>query len=132
MRRVLCLLAIVGLLPVCTSAAAAVPAVHGIGVEERIDQPPVLSTALPSGDAPIVPVVVNLVIDAQQFTGAEAAGAFARLDARIALYRSRKIPVVLVLGALPVSDTDITAAIAVIRSIAQREHGQVAAYEIGA
>jgi len=101
--------------------------IRGIGVEERLDDPPIVSTAGSVGD---LALTVSLVVDERQFRGSEAAAAFARLDARLALYRTRNISVVLVFGPLPVGD-ETEPWIQSVRGIAAREHGKIAAYEIG-
>src|SRR5437879_1639959 len=81
-------------------ARAAVPLLHGIAVEETLDDPSVLTAAWPAGGTtPNVPIVVHLV-----FHGAGSAAALDRLDARLTMYRTRRIPVVLMLGEFPQSD----------------------------
>jgi hypothetical protein len=118
--------ALLGVLATSASAEAGW-VVRGIGVEERLDDPPIVSTAAPAGD---LALTVSLVVVERQFRGSEAAAAFARLDARLALYRTRNIPVVLVFGSLPAGD-EIEPWIQSVRGIAARERGKIAAYEIG-
>ncbi len=130
MNRVLrgAILAAAWLVPAGGWARAPVPLLHGIGVEETLDGPSVLATAWPASPASqSVPIVVHLV-----FQGAGSPATLDRLDARVAMYRARHIPVVLVLGAFPQSDAAIAAWRQLVRSIVERERGKISAYQFGA
>ena len=115
------------------SAAAAADAPRGIAFVESLDEPAVVATAVPDGGLrENLPIVVHLTIDLAVFEGPNGAAALDRLGARLALYRARKIRVVVVLGALPVAEADVQAWHRRLRTVAERHRGAITAYEIGA
>jgi len=114
------------LLAVVASARAAVPALHGLAIEESIDGPAVLEGALGTGATPAAPLVAVLVLHASV-----TPAVLSRLDARVAAYGAKHIPVVVVIGGLPMAETDASAWRDRLKEIVTRERGKVAAYEFG-
>lgn len=116
---------------VVPAAAADVP--RGLAFEESLDAAAVLAPAVPEGGLKQnVPVVSHVRVDLASVEGAGAAAVLARLDARVALYKARRIPVVIVLGALPLAEPDVDAWRRRVRIVVERERGAVAGYEFGA
>jgi hypothetical protein len=113
-------------------ASAEPQALRGMAIDETLDAPPVLSEAMAKGiAASSLPLLVRLAIEESSFRGAAATSAFARLDARFDLYRTRDVTVILALGAFPESDPDVDEWLETVRSIAGHLKGQVRAYQVG-
>jgi hypothetical protein len=112
-------------------ASAAIRAsLAGIAVDERLDAPSDLLTALPRPPAVTPPVVARLAFD---LTGTGSLGpALAQLDTRLAAYKARSVSVVVSLGGFPTSDDQVEMWQQTMREVAQRIKGKVAAYQIGA
>jgi hypothetical protein len=115
------------LLSVVVGARAAVPAVNGIGIEDRLDAPSVILDAVPSSGPPL-PFTVFLIVD-----DAPSAAALNRLDARLQAYAARHLPVVLVMGGWPsaAGDQDVARWREGLRAIVQRVRGRAVAYVLG-
>ena len=79
------------------TAQAAQQALRGIAIDETLDGPAILLAASPSAAARL-PMLARLTINPATFRGDGSRAAFDRLDARLALYRDRSIPVIVVLG----------------------------------
>jgi hypothetical protein len=107
-------------------ASAAVPSLRGIAVEERLD------TDLLPADLPAnLPLIVRLAINPDEFTGPNADNAFRQLQDRLGVYQSRRVPVVLAIGAFPATDLAVEQWRQFIRAVAARGRGKVAAYQVG-
>ena len=125
-------LAVVLMAASALTALAADPPLRGIAINETLDTPPILDDAMPArAGASTLPLLVRLSIRPSVFTGPAATVAFERLAARLALYESRHVPVVVALGALPAA-ADTESWIAAVRAIVDRGRGHVRAYELGA
>jgi len=106
-------------------ATAAPSALRGIAIESPLD-----GDALPLDLPANVPVIARIPLDADFLAG--GAARLEPLQDRLALYRSRHVPVVIALGGLPADDADVESWRAELRAVAERGRGTVAAYEIGA
>ncbi len=102
----------------------------GIAVDERLDTPSDLLTALPRPPAVTPPVVARLTLDL--IDTSNLAPALAQLDSRLTAYKDRRVSVVVSLGGFPTSDDQVDAWQQAIRGVAERAKGRVAAYQIGA
>jgi hypothetical protein len=113
-------------------AAAATPVLHGVAVDERLDGPATLASVAPApaGGASL-PLIARIAIDEAAFRGSGSGAAFDRLDARLSLYRSRGISIVIAFGALPSTDADVESWRQAVRSIVARGRGRVAGYQFG-
>jgi hypothetical protein len=107
-------------------AASAAPPLRGVAVEERLDAEP-----LPSDLPANLSLIVRLTINPEQFTGQNADAALQRLQERLAFYQSRKVLVVLAVGAFPATDDAVEQWRQFIRAVAARGLGKVAAYQVG-
>jgi hypothetical protein len=107
-------------------AASAAPPLRGVAVEERLDAEP-----LPSDLPANLPLIVRLTINPEQFTGQNADAALERLQERLALYQTRKVLVVLAIGAFPATDDAVEPWRQFIRAVAALGRGKVAAYQVG-
>src|SRR5437016_3070558 len=113
------------------TAQAAQQALRGIAIDETLDGPAILLAASPSAAARL-PMLARLTINPATFRGDGSRAAFDRLDARLALYRDRSIPVIVVLGSFPVADADVDSWIETIRTIVEHGRARVRAYQVGA
>jgi hypothetical protein len=116
-------------------AAAAPPALKGIGIDETLDRDAVLATALDRArlTGSDVPVFVRLLVRRADLLspGSQAAADFGRLDARLDLYARKQIPVVLVFVDPPTEAAGIDAWRAPLRALAAHIKGKVRAYQVG-
>jgi hypothetical protein len=119
-------LGIAALLVVCwplLPAFGAQTTLRGVAIERRIDADP-LSTDIPT----VVPLIVRLSLGERS---SDADSMLARLEEHLASYQSRNIAVVLALGALPPTETELEPWRQFIRGVAERARGRVAAFQIG-
>ncbi len=110
-------------------ARAAETPLRGIMVEETLAAPAVLAPALDAAGDPArgLPVAVRLAVARGELETAPGAFSFTALDERLALYATRKVPVVLVLGAIPGAD-EAEPWRAFLRGVAEHARGRVRAY----
>ena len=109
-----------------TRVLAADSTLHGIAVDRRLDDEP-----LPADIFHMGPGLVRLSIDQTTFTGAAADATLARLRAVLTVYQNRHMAVILALGSLPAADVDVEPWRQFLRTVAEQNHGRVAAYQIG-
>jgi len=100
---------------------------RGIAVDQNLgDQP------LAAGMTAAVPAIVRLSFDtATLAAAAEQPAALSQLQRLLDVHASRNTQVVLALGAMPPSDADVEPWRELLRTIAERSRGKVAAYQIG-
>ena len=112
-------------------AAAAPPAVRGIGVDETLDREAVLAAALDRArlTGTELPMFVRLVV--RQADLGEAGADFGRLDDRLGAYGRRNVPVVLTLADPPADAGGLDGWRTALRALADHCRGRVLAYQVG-
>jgi hypothetical protein len=106
---------------------------RGIAVDERLDGEPVLSAAMPPpvpGSTPLA-LTVRIAVDAERVRGPASDQWLTELDQRVDTYRTRNVAVVVSFGKFPASDGDVEPWRLLIRIVAERGRGRVAAYQVG-
>ena len=107
------------------------PKVHRIGVDERLEQPPLLAPALDRARIPpgTLPVFLRLLIDRETIQSFQTSGRWDALDARVAIYQRRSVPVVLSIEdkALAADQGDAWRGLAQV--LATRYRGRLAGYQ---
>lgn len=119
-------------LTVACPALAAPPAVKGLGVDERLDEEPILAPALERARvaATDLPLLVRLLVRRADI-GAGGTAAHQKLDERLALYGRLAVPVVLTIVDPPSAASDIDRWRPELRALVQHCQGRVAGYQIG-
>jgi hypothetical protein len=123
-RVAVALAAFVLLVPVRGLAADA--RLRGIAIDQRLD-----ADLLPADLTRLLPMIVRLSIEEPVFSGATADTTLARLQTVLGSYGSRHQAVVLALGRVPASDSDVEPWRQFLRAVAERSRGNVVGYQIG-
>src|SRR5262245_42149744 len=105
---------------------AADPSLRGIALEDRLEASP-----LPSDLPPTLPMIARLTLDPTAFAGATAAASLDALLARLDVYHTRNVTVIVAFRGLPPSDADVASWRQILRTVAEGARGKVAAYQIG-
>jgi hypothetical protein len=140
MRRIALVSAVLLLLvsavrPAAAQTSSQVLAFRGLGVDEALEEAPVLVPALDRlGAAPgsRPPAFVRLIVGWPVVRDAAASGDWQRLDARLAEYAARALPVMLSVADSPIREADAAAYAAAMRTLAAHARGRVAAYQFAA
>jgi hypothetical protein len=103
-----------------------VPKLRGIAIDQQLDAAP-----LPADLAAGVPTIVRLSIEETAFTGPAADATLTRLQSILSLYQSRHMAVVLALGSVPATDSDVEPWRQFVGAVAERSRGNVSGYQIG-
>jgi hypothetical protein len=122
---------IIGAWLAAAPAAAAPPAIRGIGIDETLDRDAVLAAALDRAKlaGADLPVFVRLTVRRGDLGDAETA--FTRLDERLGVYSRRSVPVVLTLADPPADVAALDRWRPALRSLAEHCRGRVLAYQVG-
>jgi hypothetical protein len=123
-RVALALAAFVLLVPARSLAAGA--RLRGIAIDQRLDADP-----LPVDLTRLLPTIVRLSIEESVFSGVAAETILARLQVVLGSYRSRHQAILLALGPVPGSDSDVEPWRQFLRAVAERSRGNVVGYQIG-
>lgn len=100
-------------------------------MDEPLDRASTLLAALPRPSTELPPIIARVSFDLARTGTADLPGLLADLDRRLEAYASRRVSVLLDLGAFPDSDDQVEAWRQSIRAVAERGRGKVAGYQVG-
>ncbi|HYN07099.1 MAG TPA: sigma-E factor regulatory protein RseB domain-containing protein [Vicinamibacterales bacterium] len=108
------------------------PKFRGIGVDERLEQPAILAPALDRARIATgtLPAFVRLLIDRDTLQSFQTSGKWEALDARIAIYQQRSVPMLLSIEDRNFAADQGDAWRALTHALATRYRGRVAGYQV--